>query len=82
MTMPEKISREDALQLENFALRMEALQSQQAATEAQREGFMRTMRDRYHLGEQDKIDLRSLEIKRAPKPEPVKDEPKPAEPPA
>lgn len=67
--MGDKISREDALRLENFALRLDALESQKMATEAQREAFMREMRDRYKLGENDKIELRSLEIKRAPVPE-------------
>jgi len=76
IVMPEKISKEDALQLENFALRLEALESQKAATEAQREGFARGLRDRYHLGEQDRINMQSLEITRAPKPA----EPPPADP--
>lgn len=71
--MPEKISKEDALQLENFALKLEAI-------EAQREAFMSGMRERYHLGDQDRIDMRTLTIMRAPVPAP--EAAPPAEPPA
>lgn len=75
---PQKISKEEALQFENFGLRIEALESQVLLTKAQHGEFMREMREKYALAEQDKIDMRTLAIVRAPKPEPVKDEPKPA----
>lgn len=78
MTTEEKITNEERLQLENFALRLEALEAQRVATESQREAFTRGMRDRYQLGERDQIDLRTLAIIRAPKPEPAVE--KPAEP--
>ena len=67
--MPEKISKEDALQLENFALRLESLEAQKVAAESQREAFAKALRDRYQLGDQDRLDLRTLAIVRAPKAE-------------
>lgn len=77
--MGEKISKEEALQFENFSLRAEALETQAQLTKAQHAEFMRSLKDKYHLGDEDKIDIRTLAIIRAPVVEPVK-EAAPAEP--
>lgn len=59
----EKVSKEDAVILENFALKEQMLSFQKNA-------FLADMKSRYKLEDGDQFNPQTLEIIRAPKAEP------------
>lgn len=62
---PTKISKEDALTLENFALREELYQMQYREFKASRDAHAAGVRARYDMRECDTVDLVTLAITRA-----------------
>lgn len=67
-SLPEKVSAEDALRLDNLMMRKQLVEQEFSAQVSDLAGQFNeawaSVQSRYKLGEKDSVDLRSGEIKR------------------